>query len=269
MQFTNPISEEIWRDRYQHTPEETLDDNLKRVAKFCAKTEKEEQRFYEIMNKGLFFPAGRPMANAYEGSKLGLNNCFVNPSVPDDLSEIFETVKISAKVQQFSGGIGNDFSLLRPKGMATSRGAIASGVVSFMNIFNAATDTVKSHNRRGANMGCLSIRHPDIRDFIYSKSKDASSLNYFNISVMVDNDFLHAVENDEETWLHWPVYDKEFNIITDESKWQVKEKIRAKDLWDEIMKLAYDNGEPGVLFYDNMNIDNNTWYIEKIVATNP
>ena len=89
MQFTNPISEEIWRDRYQHTPEETLDDNLKRVAKFCAKTEEEEQRFYEIMNKGLFFPAGRPMANAYKGSKLGLNNCFVNPSVPYDLSEIF------------------------------------------------------------------------------------------------------------------------------------------------------------------------------------
>lgn len=269
MNFTNPISEEIWRDRYQHTSEETLDDNIKRVAKFCANNEQEEQEFYNIMDKGLFFPAGRPMANAYEDSKMGLNNCFVNPSVEDDLMEIFEAVKISAKVQQFSGGIGNDFSLLRPKGTTTSRGAIASGVVSFMNVFNVATDTVKSHNRRGANMGCLSIRHPDIYDFITAKANDTEALKYFNISVMVDDDFLHAVENDEEAWLHWPVYDEKFNIITDENKWQIKKKIRAKELWDEIMLQAYNTGEPGVLFYNSMNRDNNTSYIETITATNP
>jgi len=266
--FTNPISEEIWKDRYQYG-NETLDDNLKRVAKFCANNEKEEQEFYELMDKGLFFPAGRPMSNAYKGTKLTLNNCFVEPSVPDDLIEIFEAVKISAKVQQLGGGIGNDFSLLRPKGTVTSRGAIASGVLSFMNVFNAATDTVKSHNRRGANMGCLSIRHPDIYDFVTAKAENTEVLKYFNISVMVDDDFLHAVENDEETWLHWPVYDENFKIITDESKWQIKKKIKAKELWNLIIEQAYNTGEPGVLFYDSMNRDNNTSYAETITATNP
>ena len=148
MKFTNPISEEIWKDRYQHEGE-SLDDNLYRVADFCANNPQEKAEFFNVMDKGLFFPAGRPMANAYKGTKLGLNNCFVEPSVPDDLIEIFEGVKISAKVQQLGGGIGNDFSLLRPKGTVTSRGGIASGVLSFMNVFNAATDTVKSGNRRG------------------------------------------------------------------------------------------------------------------------
>ena len=268
MKFTNPISEEIWKDRYQHN-DETLDDNLKRVAKFCSNNEREYQEFYNLMDKGLFFPAGRPMSNAYEGTKLTLNNCFIEPSIEDDLMEIFEAVKISAKVQQLGGGIGNDFSLLRPKGTVTSRGAIASGVISFMDVFNAATNTVKSHNRRGANMGCLSIRHPDIYDFITAKANDTSKLNYFNISVMVDDDFLYAVENDEETWLHWPVYDDKFKIITDESKWQIKKKIKAKELWNEILKQAYDTGEPGVLFYDSMNRDNNISYAETITATNP
>lgn len=103
MNFTNPVSEEIWRDRYQHDSKENLDGNIRRVAKFCSNTEQEEQEFYEIMNKGLFFPAGRPMSNAYEGTKLTLNNCFIEPSISDDLMEIFEAVKISAKVQQLGG----------------------------------------------------------------------------------------------------------------------------------------------------------------------
>ena len=268
MKFTNPISEEIWKDRYQHE-DESLDDNLYRVADFCANNSKERADFFNVMDKGLFFPAGRPMANAYKGTKLGLNNCFVEPSVPDDLIEIFEAVKISAKVQQLGGGIGNDFSLLRPKGTVTSRGGIASGVLSFMNVFNAATDTVKSGNRRGANMGCLSIYHPEIREFITAKSQDSSVLNYFNISVMVDDDFLNAVENDEDIWLHWPVYDEQFHIVKDESKWVIKEKVSAKELWDEIMIQAYNTGEPGVLFQSTMNRDNNVSYCETITATNP
>ena len=120
-----------------------------------------------------------------------------------------------------------------------------------------------------ANMGCLSIRHPDIYDFVRAKADNTEALKYFNISVMVDDDFLHAVENDEETWLHWPVYDEKFNIITDESQWQIKKKIKAKELWDEIMLQAYNTGEPGVLFYNSMNRDNNTSYAETITATNP
>lgn len=118
-------------------------------------------------------------------------------------------------------------------------------------------------------MGVLNIYHPDIYEYLNAKSYDEGKLIHFNLSIMTDNDFMEAVENDSEIYLHYPVYDEQSHIIKDESKWTYKKKIKAKELWDTIMKKAYDTGEYGVLFYDNMNKDNNTWYIETIVSTNP
>ena len=118
-------------------------------------------------------------------------------------------------------------------------------------------------------MGILNVRHPDIYDFIHAKSYEANKLVHFNVSVMVDDEFMKAVENNEKFTLHYPVYDDKGNIIKDKNKYTYTKEIRALDLWNEIMKKAYDNGEPGIFFYENLNRDNNTYYMENIIATNP
>ena len=117
-------------------------------------------------------------------------------------------------------------------------------------------------------MGVLNVYHPDIEDFITAKTKQGK-FEHFNLSVMVDDYFMNAVEADAEIKLHYPVYDKNGNILKDEAQWRVSKRVKAKDLWNKIMKLAYDNGEPGIFFYDNMNKDNNLHYAENIVCSNP
>lgn len=164
---------------------------------------------------------------------------------------------------------GYDASRLRPNGTPTNNDAIASGPISFLKVFDTQTATVNQGSRRGANMGVLNIYHPDIEEFIYSKSKDANILKYFNLSVMVDDDFMKSKNNKEDIYLHYPVYDDKGKIIKDESKWIIKKKINAAELWDKIMKLAYTNGEPGILFYDNLNRLSPTNYMENIICTNP
>lgn len=268
MKFTNIVSEMIWRRRYQKN-NESLDGNLIRVATYCSKNEHEKVAFYEVMNKGLFFPAGRTMSNAGIGKKLTLNNCFVAPMIQDDMDDIFEKVKLGALTHKAGGGIGYCFSQLRPKGSPTTNDAVASGPVSFMDIFNAQTSVIMQGSRRGANMGVLSIYSMDIEDFITAKSKDPTRLNHFNISVMVDDDFMEAKNKGEDIWLHYPVYDQDGRILKDPSKWIYKKKINARYLWDLIVKEAYSTGEPGVFFETTMNKDNNLWYIENIVCTNP
>lgn len=166
-------------------------------------------------------------------------------------------------------GIGYDYSMLRPKGSPTSNGAIASGAVSFMDVFNAQTETTIQGQRRGANMGVMSIYSMDIELFINAKANDANKLNHFNLSVMVDDKFIDAVKNDNDIYLHHPVYNEYGMIENDSSKWQYSKKISARKIWDEIIQKAYDNGEPGIFFYDNMNNDNNLQYIENIVCSNP
>lgn len=207
--------------------------------------------------------------NSYTVNGVVVHNCFVAPQIPDDLSKIFDMVSLGARTHQRGGGIGYDFSQLRPKGAPTSNDAIASGAVSFMDVFNAQTATILQGNRRGANMGVMNIYDIDIMDFIDAKAHDTNKLNHFNLSVMVDDDFLEAVKYNNNVWLHHPVYDEYGSIEKDESKWQYKKSVAAKELWDSIIKHAYDNGEPGIFFYDNMNEDNNLWYIEKVVCSNP
>lgn len=266
--FENQIFESIWKDRYQKNGE-TFSENLYRVADFCGTTSDEKREFYELMANGKFFPGGRTMSNSGVGTRLTLNNCFVAPQVPDDLDGIFETVRLGALTHQRGGGIGYDFSRLRPSGTPTSNDAVASGPVSFANVFNAQTATILQGNRRGANMGVLNVYHPDIEAFITAKSYEAGILNHFNLSVMVDNKFMEAALARREITLHWPVYDEYGHIEEDEKKWKITRVTNAGDLWDSIMRHAYDNGEPGVFFYDNMNQDNNLWYEESIVCSNP
>lgn len=266
--FNNETSEEIWKDRYRKN-NETLQENFSRVAKFCAKDSKEEEDFLHLMNDGYFFPAGRTMSNSGIGKNLTLNNCFVASQIGDSYDDIFDKVKLGAITHQRGGGIGYDVSQLRPKGSPTSNGAVASGAVSFLDMFNAQTETTIQGNRRGANMGVMNVYSLDIETFIDAKATDASKLNHFNLSVMVDDDFITAVRNDEDVWLHHPVYNEEGKIEKDSKNWIYKKKVSAKYIWDKIMRRAYDNGEPGVFFYDNLNKDNNLWYIENIVCSNP
>lgn len=120
-----------------------------------------------------------------------------------------------------------------------------------------------------ANMSVLMIYHPDIFEYLNSKSYDEGKLVHFNLSIMVDDDFMKAKDNDEEICLHYPCMTLEGELIKDESQWIIKKKVRARELWDLIMKKAYDTGEYGVFFYENLNLDNNLWYMENITGTNP
>lgn len=266
--ISNLISKEIWNDRYRKH-NETFEEQLKRVANYIGSTEKEKQDFYNIMLEGSFYPAGRTMSNSGIGKSLTLNNCFSLNFVPDSMEGIFDFVKYGAVTQKAGGGTGYNFSLLRPNGTPTSNEAIASGVVSFMNAFDAQTHTVLQGSRRGANMGCLCIYHPDIYEFLESKSWDEGKLTHFNLSFLVDDEFMKAVKNNENIYLRYPCMTENGDFIYDEEKWDVKKEVNARELWDLIMEKAYNTGEYGVLYYDNMNKDNNLQYMEKIVTTNP
>lgn len=270
MAFTNVMSEKIWKDRYSKNGE-TYQEQLQRIARGCAiDGENEYKEFYRVLDEGLFFPAGRIMSNLGLGKeKLTLNNCFTLNSIPDDMEGIFETVKCGALVHKGGGGSGYDASVLRPNGTPTNNDAIASGPISFLKVFDTQTATVNQGSRRGANMGVLNVYHPDIVEFIEAKSKDPNVLKYFNLSVMVDDAFMRAKNNNQDIYLHYPVYDEKGEIQRDESKWKIKKRINAGELWNQIMELAYNNGEPGILFYDNLNRLSPTNYMENIICTNP
>lgn len=272
--FVNEVYESIWKDRYQKNGE-SYDDQLWRVADFIAEAEetkahKWSEQFYSIMRAGYFFPAGRTMSNAGIGEKLTLNNCFVAPIVGNSMEQIFNAVKLGAMTHKAGGGIGYAFSNLAPNGYKTRNDAIASGPVSFMDVFNTQTSTVQQGSRRGANMGMLSVYHPDILEFIHAKSATEGRLNHFNLSVVVDDAFMHLVGSNGQVQLHWPIYDEKGNKLPPD-KWdkQFTKLVPARDIWNEIMQMAYDNGEPGVFYEDNANNRNPAWYVERIVCSNP
>ena len=273
--FVNEVYESIWKDRYQKNGE-SYDDQLWRVADFVASAEgdwnapKWADKFFSIMKEGYFFPAGRTMSNAGIGEKLTLNNCFVAPIVGNSMEQIFNAVKLGAMTHKAGGGIGYAFSNLAPNGYKTRNDAIASGPVSFMDVFNAQTATVQQGSRRGANMGMLSVYHPDILEFIHAKSATEGRLNHFNLSVVVDDAFMNLVIDNGQVQLHWPIYDEKGNKLPPD-KWdkQFTKLVPARDIWNEIMQMAYDNGEPGVFYEDNANNRNPAWYVERIVCSNP
>jgi ribonucleoside-diphosphate reductase alpha chain len=262
------ISARIWDMKYRFkgldgaARDQAIDDTWARVAKAAAAAEPKRERahwekhFKAAMADFALLPAGRILAGAGTGRAVTLFNCFVMSRIEDDLASIFQNVKEAALTMQQGGGIGHDFSTLRPKGAAVrSIGADASGPVSFMDVWDAMCRTIMSAGaRRGAMMATLRCDHPDIEAFIDAKS-DPARLRNFNLSVLVSDAFIDAVRND----MPW---DLVFGGT-------IYRTLQARALWDRMMRATYDYAEPGVVFIDRVNARNNLNYCEEIAATNP
>ena len=261
-----PISRQIWDMKYRFksadgsVKERSVEDTWRRVAKALAEPEKDpkkwEEAFFETLKDYKFLPAGRIIAGAGTKRKVTLFNCFVMGDIPDDMSSIFDNLKEAALTMQQGGGIGYDFSTIRPKGASVSGvAADASGPLSFMDVWDAMCRTIMSAgSRRGAMMATMRCDHPDIEDFIGAKS-DPARLRMFNMSVLVTDPFMEAVKADGPWEL---VFDG-----------KVYHTVQARDLWNRIMQATYDYAEPGVIFIDRINAANNLSYCETIAATNP
>ena len=260
------ISQQIWDMKYRlkradGAPlDRTLEDSWRRVASALAAPERDqalwETRFYEALEDFKFLPAGRILAGAGTERSVTLFNCFVMGTVPDDMAGIFEHLKEAALTMQQGGGIGYDFSTLRPKGAAVKGvGADASGPLPFMDVWDAMCRTIMSAgHRRGAMMATMRCDHPDIENFIAAK-QEAGRLRMFNLSVLVTDAFMQAVKEDSS-------WDLVFGGT-------VYRTVEARALWDSIMRATYAYAEPGVIFIDRVNNRNNLHYCETIAATNP
>ena len=288
--FIPDISRHIWNTKYRFRDGEaihdrTVEDTWRRIARALASVEKQdrtawEQRFYEALTGFRFLPGGRIQAGAGTNRRVTLFNCFVMGVVEDSMDGIFDALKEGALTMQQGGGVGYDFSTLRPKGAtAKSVGTVASGPVSFMQIWDSMCATLLSTGaRRGAMMATLRVDHPDIEAFIDAK-RDTHVLRHFNLSVLVSDDFMEAVRRDQDWALVFPVEDgvaAEGRILR--RRWsghaepvscRVYQTLRARDLWNKLMRATYEYAEPGVLFIDRINRLNNLWYREHISATNP
>jgi ribonucleoside-diphosphate reductase alpha chain len=264
--FAAPIAEQIWDMKYRLKQaggapiDQSVEDTWRRIARALADVEQDkagwEDRFYAALEDFKYLPAGRIVAGAGTGRSVTLFNCFVMGTVPDSMGGIFDNLREAALTMQQGGGIGYDFSTIRPKGAEVMGvAADASGPLSFMDVWDAMCRTIMSAgSRRGAMMATLRCDHPDIEAFIDAKS-DAARLRMFNVSVLVTDPFMAAVEADGP-----------WDLIFDG---RVYRTVQARDLWNKIMRATYDYAEPGVIFIDRINAENNLNYVETIAATNP
>lgn len=300
---------EIWADKYQvkDSLKNPIDTNIKdmnyRVASALAKDEKDSQywtdKFLWALECGAT-PAGRILSNA--GAEqwkpaVSLINCTVSQIVEDSMEGILHSNMMAGITLKAGCGIGYEWSTLRPAdSFVSGAGAFTSGALSFMNIFDATCFTVSSAGgRRGAQMGTFAVWHPDVIDFIQAKRKDGT-LRQFNLSLLIDKDFMEAVKNDLDWELVFPIMPKErdlnllgdakivwkdlfwekeyckkmgYHVFGNKIECKVYKVLKARDMWDIIMKSTYDFAEPGFLLIDEINRMNNNYFIEKIRATNP
>ena len=280
--FATEISRHVWETRYRHGDERSVADSLRRVARALASAEggaaaQWEGRFFGLMRDLRFLPGGRILAGAGTGRRVTLFNCFVMGVIEDSIPGIFRALQQGAVTMQQGGGVGYDFSTLRPGGTkAVGAGTTASGPVSFMHVWDAMCATMLSTGvRRGAMMATLRCDHPDIEQFIDAKRR-SGVLRHFNLSVQITDDFIVAVrrgtdwplvfpgaeEGGEGVDRLWPGHDRPVRC-------RVHRRVDARALWRRILSAAYDAGEPGVLFVDRINRMDNLSYCERITATNP
>ena len=250
-----PISEQIHQEKYR-SEGETFHEAMTRVAEALKDDETHFEQFRNILDNQRFLPAGRVQSAMGAPRTVTPYNCFVSRTIEDSMEGIMDAAKEAAKTMQLGGGIGYDFSTLRPHGaLIKSLDSRSSGPLSFMAIFDSVCHTIASAgHRRGAQMGVLRVDHPDIEKFIRAKN-NSTALTGFNISVGVTDAFMEAVKTDSQ-----------FDLVFED---RVYSTINARALWDDILRSTWDWAEPGILFIDRINRKNNLHYCEKIVSTNP
>jgi ribonucleoside-diphosphate reductase alpha chain len=260
--LANPLAEHVWRTRYRFEDEASVDATLDRVARALSGAEDHDRerwarRFRDAIEAFAFLPGGRILAGAGTGRRVTLMNCFVMGTLDDSLDGIFAALREAAITLQQGGGVGTDFSPLRPQGARTdATGGRSSGPVSFMQLWEQMCATVTDASpRRGAMMGVLACDHPDIHAFVAAK-RVAGRLTHFNVSVLVQDAFMRAVAGDGPWTLAFP-------------RFGIERATRARDLWGAVVGSAYASAEPGVLFIDRIRADDNLAYCETISATNP
>jgi ribonucleoside-diphosphate reductase alpha chain len=288
--FMAEISRQIWDSKYRFRSngrviDQAVDDGWQRIARAVAAAEPVDRHlwrraFRSILEDFCFLPGGRIQAGAGTGLKVTLLNCFVMGNIEDSMEGIFQALHEGAITMQQGGGVGYDFSTLRPRGaVARGVGAIASGPVSFMTLWDAMCEAVLSMgSRRGAMMATLRCDHPDIEKFVVAKQRPGA-LRHFNLSVQVTDAFMQAVRSNADWDLVFPanpveagggeVVLREWPGYAQAVACRVHRRLKACELWRMVLRCAYDHAEPGVLFIDCINRSNNLAYCERITATNP
>ena len=251
-----PLSKEIDAMKYRQD-DESFDDKIRRISGALADGDEHKYELQEILGEMRFLPAGRVQSAIGSRRVTTAYNCFVSGTIEDSMNSIMEKASEAAETMRRGGGIGYDFSRIRPRGdLIRSLDSKSSGPVSFMGIFDAVCQTIASSgHRRGAQMGVLRVDHPDIREFVRAK-RNSDKLTGFNVSVGVTDAFMEALSQEDDS----------FNLVFEG---EVHATISAKELWDEIMESTWDWAEPGVLFIDRIQEMNNLYYCEEIAATNP
>lgn len=300
--FNNPIVLDVWDSKYRlrapdgSTQEHSIEDSLRRVVEgvYAKDTSLRAKRdALQTILAREFIPAGRIQAGAGTDKAVTLINCYVNQDVPDSMPGIMESLTMTALTMQQGGGVGTDFTTIRPKGSIVRRtGSVSSGILPFMDMWHAMCGTIMSSgSRRGAMMGTLADWHPDVLDFIKAK-RTPGRLTNFNVSILVSDAFMDAVKKDDVWYLGFgiPRADKQHVAVLDLHpyiadqevarkmagmreedgyRFYVYEEISARELWDTIIRSTYEYAEPGVIFVDQINRRNNMYYAEYIHCTNP
>lgn len=277
--FDSPITQHVWAEKYRHhkSKEQHPWDSMKRVCKGVYANDSNDhlQDALEAMKKGLWVPGGRIHAGAGTDKVVTLINCFVMSNIEDSMPDIMRVLGESGLTMQQGGGIGMNFGTLRPSGAYLTRTqAVASGPLPFMDMWDAMCATIMSAgSRRGAMMGVITDDHPDLPSFILAKQKQGRMTN-FNISVLITDAFMDAVATDEDWDLGFEVPradGKHLAVVEREGEkpWYVYTRWKARELWDMIIRNTYEYSEPGVIFIDRINDQNNLKYCETISATNP